>query len=211
MTRAVTMLPALMRIPIDLVEPGPNARGDVGDVTELAMSIRALGMQKPLLVSDIGEGRYRLLDGHRRYAAARQLGLPHVDAVLRRDAGGAMRIQQQLAMHAQAQPFDPIAEARALSTLMFNYNLSREEIAHNIGKSPNWVRDRIALLQLDDDEQQSVRQGSMSITSAQAAVAMRRAHRDGRQPGQRFGQVPSQAQPKAHCRTCTCRREVGRG
>lgn len=206
---APQLLSALVRIPLERVVPGPNARGNLGDVAELAMSIKALGMQKPLLVCDLGDGQYQILDGHRRYAAARMLRLPHVDAVLRRDAGEAMRIQRQLAMHAQAKEFDPIAEARALRTLMFEYNLSREVLARTVGKSPSWVRDRIALLQLDVAEQESVRQGRMSIASAQATVNMRRAQRDGRQPGRQVGQEPAQPQPRQHCKTCRCR-EVSR-
>lgn len=196
------LLSALVRIPLDRVVPGSNARGDVGDVNELAMSIKALGMRQPMLVSDIGDGRYRVLDGHRRLAAAKLLGLAHVDAVLRRDAGGAVRIQQQLAMHAQARAFDPIAEAEALSTLMFEHKLPREEIARAIGKSPGWVRDRLGLLQLKEDEQESVRQGRMSIADARATVVNRR-----RGDWAEHLAAPA-AHLKRHCATCSC---AGRG
>lgn len=208
-TSAPTMLNALIRIPIDQVEAGPNARGDVGDVGELALSIKQIGMQKPLLVYSLGDGRYRVLDGHRRLAAARVLGLQHVDAVLRRDGGAKVRIQQQLAMHAQAKAFDPIAEARALSALMFDHNLSREEIARAVGKSAGWVRDRIGLLQLDPDEQESVSKGSTTVSTALATVSMRRAHREGRaaKPGWLVNETVA-SQPKRHCRTCSCDQAV---
>lgn len=203
------MLSALLRIPLEQVEGGPNARGDVGDVTELAMSIRALGMQKPLLVCDLGEGRYQVLDGHRRLEAARALGLAHVDAVLRRDAGPALRIQQQLALHAQGKAFDPIAEARALSSLMFDHGMTREDIARVVGKSPGWVRDRIALLQLEGDEQESVRKGTTTVGTALTTIAVRRAFREGRAGWAARSEKAAvtatpPARPEPHCLTCKC-------
>lgn len=201
----VRALSALVRIPIGQVEAGPNARGDVGDVSELAMSIQALGMQKPLLVCALGDGRYRILDGHRRFTAARLLGLPHIDAVLRRDAGGAVRIQRQLAMHTHAKAFDPIAEAKALEVLMFEHGLSREDIARTVGRSPAWVRDRIGLLQLDDDEQQAVRSGATSIAQAKATLGLRRAYREGRVAKPSWPvKAPVPADPGRHCSTCSC-------
>lgn len=201
----VQILSALARIPIGLVRPGVNARGDVGDVGELAQSIRALGMQKPLLVCDTGHGTYEVLDGHRRLAAAQLLRLTHVDALLRRDLGAAVRLQRQLAMHAQAKSFDPIAEATALSALMFDHGMSREDIARSVGKSPSWVRDRIALLQLEPEERQAVACGSMSVSTAASLVGYRRAQREGRIPRPPVHQDGGRrGESREHCPTCQC-------
>lgn len=213
------VLTALIRVPIGQIEPGPNARGDVGDIAELAISIRAIGMQKPLLVHDIGGGRYRILDGHRRYAAAQLLELPYVDALLRRAGTDAQRLQQQVAIHTQAKPFDPIAEARAMSELMFAHKLTREQIAEAAGRTPGWVRDRLGLLALKPDEQRDVAAGRMSLSEARATLAHRREVAEGRYrqrwPGRRPGAqdrkpvgetaLPSE-QPAAgrHCATCRC-------
>jgi len=198
------LLSSLLRIPIDRVQPGPNARGDVGDVTELAQSIKTLGMQKPLLVCDLGDGRYEILDGHRRHAAAKRVGLTNVDAVLRKRAPGALRIQQQLAMHAQSKSFDPIAEAKALHTLMWEHNLTREQIAAAVGKSPGWVRDRIGLLQLSPVNQGAVAAGRLPIGQALLMVKATRGERDGRVPAEPKLAPRVLAAPAAHCRTCCC-------
>ena len=71
MTGQPTPVGAVLRIPVDLIDPGPNARGAVGDVTELAASLRHLGQQLPVVVEPASGGRWRLIDGHRRHAAAR--------------------------------------------------------------------------------------------------------------------------------------------
>ncbi|WFE45336.1 ParB/RepB/Spo0J family partition protein [Verrucosispora sp. WMMD1129] len=187
---------ALLRIPTEQVHPGPNARGQVGDVSELAVSISALGQQIPLIVEQIGPDRYRVIDGHRRLSAVKLAGLPTVDAVLRRTPGNAERIVRQLAMHTQARSFDPIAEAQALHHLMWDMNMGREQIARLIGKSPAWVRNRIALLQLSDDEQAAVARGGMSLGEAAGAVREHRRKRD--------GAPVVETRPRRHCSTCSC-------
>jgi ParB/RepB/Spo0J family partition protein len=202
------LLNALLRIPIDLVEPGPNVRARLDGIDELATSIRHLGMQKPLLVTDAGNGRYRILDGHRRHAAARRLRLTHVDAILRKAAPDVVRIQQQLAIQAQTEAFDPITESVACNSLMWDHRLSREEIAAAVGKSPAWVRDRISLIHLTEDEKRSVAAGRMTVADALATLRGRRAARDGRpaQPPNRYVQARIEGR---HCATCTCTPKEG--
>jgi len=201
----VRTLTALVRIPIDKVDAGPNARGHVGDVGDLAQSIKTLGMQEPLLVVQLAEDRYQVLDGHRRLAAARSLGAATVDAVLRREAGPAVRLQQQLAIHTQAKSFDPIAEARGLHELMWVHNMTREDIARSVGRSPGWVRDRIGLLQLTPDEQQSVSEGRLPLNQALLVAKGRRGYQVGPDTGR---PITAQARPARHCPTCACQGRV---
>jgi ParB family chromosome partitioning protein len=197
------LLNALLRIPIDLVEPGPNVRAHLDGIDELATSIRHLGMQKPLLVTEVGGGRYRILDGHRRHAAARRLGLAHVDAILRKAAPDVVRIQQQLSIQAQTEAFDPIAESVALNSLMWDHRLTREEIAAAVGRTPAWVRDRIALTHLTDSEKRDVAAGRMTVASALATLRGRRAARSGNPDRPLTGSFAARAEGR-HCVTCTC-------
>jgi ParB family chromosome partitioning protein len=205
-TEAVVLNGALLRIPTNQVVPGPNARGDLGDLRDLAASMRSLGQQKPLIVSMLSDGRYQLLDGHRRHAAAQIAGLPTVDAVLRRESRPAARLQQQLAMHTHARPFDPIAEAKALHTLMFEHNMSREQIARTIGRSALWVRNRIALVHLTSEEQDRVASGETSLITALTILAARRAGYAN--PRQRRAAteaaVAEATRNNRHCTTCRC-------
>lgn len=143
----------LLTVPTKQVHPSLNARGHLGEVDELALSLKVLGLQKPLIVFPRPGGGYDLLDGHRRHAAALKAGLPTVEVVVRADPGEAGRLQAQLAMETHSKAFDPMAEARALHTLMFTHGLSREQISRTVGRTPAWVRDRIALVHLKPAEQ----------------------------------------------------------
>lgn len=168
-------------LPLAWVVPGLNVRGtDVGDVSELAVSMSKIGQREPILVAQLGERHYEIIEGHRRRKAAELAGRTHLDAVLRRRPSPRERLVHQLAMHTHAKPFEPIAEARALHTLMWEHRLSREEIAHQVGRGPGWVRDRLALLQLDETEQQAVDERALPLGEALGLVRERRAQRAGR-------------------------------
>lgn len=170
----------LISVPTADVHPSLNMRGRVGDVEELALSLKVLGQQKPLLVYPRPAGGYDLLDGHRRHAAAVKAGVAMVEVVVRDDPGEAGRIKAQLAMATHAKGFDPMAEARALHALMFKHGMSREQISRAVGRTPGWVRDRIALVHLTPFEQQRVVSGDLSVGQAVHVLKQRRAEREGR-------------------------------
>lgn len=197
MTAAMGHIASVLRVADTNVHPGRNARGQVGDVTELAVSIKAIGQQEPLLVYQTGPVRYEVFDGHRRLAAIRQARIPYVDIIVRdRPTSDLMRIQQQLAMHAQSQHFDPMAEAEALEILVLHEKLRPELVARAMGKSSQWVSNRLGLLNLNPTERAAVRDGRMPLREAASIVANRRASRDGR--------VTTPLTVRQHCRTCTC-------
>lgn len=190
-------------IPIRLIEPGPNVRGeDVGDVSELALSMTKVGQLTPVIVEMLPGKRFRLIEGHRRRKGAIEAGRGHLEAIIRSPiTDRTERMIKQLAMHANTRQFDPIAEARALHELMFERNMSREEIATSIGKTPEWVRDRIALLRLSEDEQAAVTAREMPLRVAVEVVRERRDERDGRT---RTRPRWNNGVPRRHCPSCSC-------
>jgi ParB/RepB/Spo0J family partition protein len=182
-TTTTTSRPALLRLPIDHIEPGPSTRGHIGDVAELAASLKVVGQLVPVLVEPLTGNRYQLLDGHRRHAAANQAGILHLTAVVRHtDDNPIRRAVRQLSIQGHTRAFDPMAEARALHKLMFEHNVTRENLARMVGKSPAWVRDRISLVHLTPGEQRDVQSGHMSVTEAMLRLKNRREMREGRQP-----------------------------
>lgn len=74
----------------DVVPNDGNPRRDFGDVAALAASIRATGGQpvSPIVVVPDG-GRWRLVDGERRWRAMRELGTTRCDALVFADMGEA--------------------------------------------------------------------------------------------------------------------------
>lgn len=192
----------VLSVPIADLVHGPNARGELGDVTDLANSLRAIGQQQPLLVEPREDGKWSVFDGNRRLKAARLAGFAYVLAIPRKTPlTEQQRLLRQLGMHATGKAFDPMAEARAVDWLMFHDegpHMSREDIARVLSKSPAWVKGRVDLLRLAPDEQESVAAGTLSVGAALQTVAQRRSGSTAPRT------APAASAEVRHCPSCTC-------
>lgn len=123
-----------------LIDPHPdNPRKNIGDVTDLAASIKTNGLLTPLSVVPNGE-RYRVIAGHRRLAACKQAGIGAVPCfVLNLDP-----LQQLGAMvteNCQREQLTVLEEADAIQG-MLDLGATTASVAHRLGRSGNYVRDR---------------------------------------------------------------------
>ncbi|NIR29064.1 MAG: ParB/RepB/Spo0J family partition protein, partial [Gammaproteobacteria bacterium] len=73
-------------LPVDLIQRGrfqPRVDMHPETLKELADSIRAQGVVQPVVVRGVGDGRYELIAGERRWRAAQLAGLHEIPAVVR--------------------------------------------------------------------------------------------------------------------------------
>lgn len=76
----------ITQISVNLIDPHPeNPRKDLGDLTELAESIKANGIMQNLTIIPKDGGRYTVVIGHRRLAAAKKAGLATVPCAIIHD------------------------------------------------------------------------------------------------------------------------------
>jgi ParB family chromosome partitioning protein len=68
----------LKSIEIDQIIINPRIREDLGDIEELARSIKELGLMCPILINNNNV----LLAGRRRIEACKQLGYTHIEALV---------------------------------------------------------------------------------------------------------------------------------
>jgi ParB/RepB/Spo0J family partition protein len=99
---------------VDQIQPSPdNLRGDdLGDLAELTELIKAQGVLQHLVVCPKVDGRYPLVFGHRRLAAAKQAGVTQVPAEIR-DYTEAERFAAMYGENFGRESLTPIQEARA--------------------------------------------------------------------------------------------------
>src|SRR6266498_1931978 len=63
-------------IPLSMIEPNAEQpRTNLGNIEELAASIREKGVLEPILVRSTGPNHYEIISGERRYRAALLAGL----------------------------------------------------------------------------------------------------------------------------------------
>jgi len=169
------VLTSMLRVPVEQVHPHPdNVRAHLGDLTELAASIRSNGLLQPLVVERRTGGGFTVIAGHRRLAAARRAGVPHVDVVLRRDTLPDERLRFMLVENVQRRDLSPLEQAQALASLR-EMGHSQEDIARQVGKSTAWVSARLQLLTLTPAEQAAMATGDLTVTEAQAVSRSRNA------------------------------------
>jgi ParB family chromosome partitioning protein len=166
---------ALASIELNAIRPNPNnPRAVVGDVTELAASIREQGLVQPLVVGALPDGTFQLIAGHRRYAALDLLGADRALCVVRTAKDEASTLAMMLVENGQRVQLTPLEEARAMQRLRHDHQLSQAAIAKLIGKSQTHVSQRLGLMHLTKAEQAELERGDMLVRDAVQTSRVRR-------------------------------------
>jgi ParB family chromosome partitioning protein len=158
------------------LEADPDGvREDPGDVAGLAATIAERGLLQPLGVVESGGGRYRVVYGGRRRAAAVQLGLERVPCIVL-DTDDPDLLLRQLIENVQRQDLNDVEQARAYARLRSRIVAERGKLHENdlddavgeaVGLSGRTVRRYMGLLDLPDEVQQMIRRGELNVTQAQ--------------------------------------------
>lgn len=123
-----------------LIDPHPdNPRKQIGDVTDLAASIKANGLLSPLSVVPNGE-RYRVIAGHRRLAACKQAGTGAVPCFVL-DLDPLQQLEAMVTENCQREQLTVLEEADAIQG-MLDLGATTAAVAHRLGRSADYVRDR---------------------------------------------------------------------
>ena len=143
--------PKLSNLPLSLIDPDPNQpRRALGDLTDLALSIRQQGLLNPIIVEPAAGGRFRILAGERRFAACRSLGWESVTCLVR-TVEEQSRLALQLIENMHRKDLSPLEEAQGLRRLMEEFGLSQRDLAQRIGRSTGSVNQILRILDLDPD------------------------------------------------------------
>lgn len=113
-TRSVSTLPRTALVPSPLQ---PRQHFGEGDLEELAASLRQHGMLEPLLVRPLGEDRYEIVFGERRWRAAERAGLGEVPVVVREVADEAV-LELAIVENLQRRDLNPVEETEGILRLL---------------------------------------------------------------------------------------------
>ena len=138
-------------LPTSAIRPNtrqPRRSFPEAGIKELAASIREVGILQPLVVRTAESG-FELIAGERRLRAAREAGLDRVP-VLIRQAGDNESMELALVENLQREDLNPLETAAAYQALMEGFGLTKEQLAHRLGKSRAAVTNTLRLAQLPD-------------------------------------------------------------
>jgi len=169
----------LTTLPLDQIYAHPrNVRRTVGDVDELAASIKGVGILQPLTVAP-QDGRYIVIAGHRRLAGAQAAGLTEVPCVVREDLTDdlAAQLAAQLVENLQRSDLTVMEEADAYAQLEL-LGVKEAAIAKTTGRSRATVHQRILLAGLPTERREQYETNSLSLEGAVKCAKLRQQYAD---------------------------------
>src|ERR1700704_4146264 len=132
-------------LPIELIEPNAEQpRSQLGNIEELAASVREKGVLEPILVRTIGPNRYQIISGERRFRAATLAGLDEIPAI-ELDVDDKEQIEIALIENIQRKDLTPFEEAEGFLMLQQKFDYTHERISQVIGKSRTTVTETMLI------------------------------------------------------------------
>ena len=162
------MLISLLDIDPNYEQPRKNFDEDA--LKELADSIKVHGVIQPIVVTPIGK-RFMIIAGERRFRASKLAGKSEIPAIVRNYTPQQIK-EISLIENLQREDLSPIEAARAIKTLMTEFNMTQEVAADRIGKSRSAVANTLRLLTLNDDVISLIEKGRLSAGHARTLVVV---------------------------------------
>jgi ParB family transcriptional regulator, chromosome partitioning protein len=161
-------------LPVTSIEPNAKQPRHVFEeeaLEELKTSIREVGFLQPIVVRDLGDGKYELVMGERRWRAAQAIGRETIPAIVRETRDDDM-LRDALLENIHRANLNPLEEAAAYQQLLEEFDVSHEELAKRIGRSRPQISNTIRLLKLPGQVQNRVAAGVISAGHARALLGL---------------------------------------
>lgn len=146
----------------------PREVFDERALKELAISIKEHGVIQPIIVRSVN-GKYEIIAGERRYKASALAGMTKIPAIIRNlDDKESSKVA--LLENLQRKNLNPIEEARTYQKILEIDQMTQEELAKTMGKSQSSVANKIRLLSLPEEIQDSLLKEQISERHARALL-----------------------------------------
>lgn len=127
-------------IEMEKIISGKNIRNERDtDIQELADSIETNGLINPILVKPIGNGKYEVVAGHRRYEAVKRLGLPHIECNITEETSEKDLLLAQVAENIQRKNMSALELVEVFENMKKQYGIRQNAIARYFNKTEAWV------------------------------------------------------------------------
>jgi ParB family chromosome partitioning protein len=166
---------AVLQLPLDWIERNPyQTRSSIEDaeLEELAASIRTNGVLQPITVRQVGEQRYALITGERRWRASARAGRNTIPAIVRH-VSDQQALEMTIVENLQREDLNCIDQARAFARLSQEFGLTQEKIALRTGCERSTVGNYLRLLKLPGEVQDMLKAGQLEFSHARVLLQLR--------------------------------------
>ena len=153
----------------------PRQVFDEDDISELAESIKEVGLLQPVVVRRADgpddEATYELIMGERRLRAAKEAGLTTIPAVVRYAADDEL-LRDALLENLHRVQLNPLEEAAAYQQLLEDFNCTHAELSQRIARSRSQISNTLRLMKLPPMVQRRLAAGVLSAGHARALLGL---------------------------------------
>ena len=149
----------------------PRTVFDEDQLTELALSIKEVGLLQPPVVRSIGNGKYQLIMGERRFRAAKLAGLKSIPVIIRQTSDDQL-LREALIENIHRSQLNPLEEGAAYQQLLNDFSYTHDELATKLSKSRPAITNTMRLLNLPPAVQRKVAAGVISAGHARALLSL---------------------------------------
>jgi ParB family chromosome partitioning protein len=160
-------------VPVSAIRPNthqPRRNFSDESIKELAASIREVGILQPLVIRSTEAG-FELIAGERRLRAAKEAGLDRVP-VLIRQAAESESMEMALVENLQREDLNPLETAAAYQALIDSFGLTKDQLAHRLGKSRAAITNTLRLARLPEPIRDMVLEEKLSEGHARALLRL---------------------------------------
>ena len=164
----------LSEISISDIEPNPNQprrEFDQTALSELANSIKEIGIIQPITLRQVSENRFQIIAGERRWRASQLAGLTAIPAYIRTISDENV-MEMALVENIQRQDLNAIEIALAYEHLLENEGMTQEKISERVGKSRAAIANYLRLLKLPAQVQMALQKKEIDMGHCRALLAL---------------------------------------
>ena len=165
----------LAQIPIRRIVPNPNQPRrtfDEESISELAQSIRQVGLIQPLIVRRQGD-HYELVAGERRLRACKSLGMEDVSCIVQSAVEEEASAMMALIENLQREDLYFLEEAQCYYILLNTYDLTQEQLAQRLGKSQSSIANKLRVLRLPNSVKEAMKEQGLTERHARALLKLK--------------------------------------
>ncbi len=170
-TQAVGNIANLKISQIEVNPFNPRVEFEKEGLAELAASIKELGLVQPLTVRKLGNDKFQIISGERRFRASQAAGLKEVPAYIRIANDQAM-LEMALVENIQRRDLNPLEIAFSYKRLVDECGLTQEELADRVGKKRSSTANYLRLLNLPAEIQNALKDKTISFGHARTLIAL---------------------------------------
>ncbi|MGB4414224.1 MAG: ParB/RepB/Spo0J family partition protein [Paludibacter sp.] len=165
---------SINEVDMDLIFANPNqprTHFDEESLTELASSIRELGVISPITLRKNDNGTYLIIAGERRFRASKLIGLKSIPAYVK-TAADEQVVEMALIENIQREDLNAIEIALTFYRLMEEYKLTQERLSERVGKKRTTVANYLRLLRLPAEIQMGIKDKKIDMGHARAILGL---------------------------------------